>query len=108
MEFHAYHGVYEEERSIGNRFCVDVKFEANLIKAAATDAIEDTINYEIIYEIVASEMSITSKLLENVTERIFAKIKSEFPHISALSVKITKNNPPLKGKVQKVSVEKIA
>ena len=45
MEFHACHGCYPLEQVVGNRFLVDVKIEADLSKAAASDNVADTINY---------------------------------------------------------------
>lgn len=106
MEFYAFHGVYDEEKAEGNRFSVDVEFDADLNKAANSDDINDTLNYEIIYNFIADEMKIPSNLLENVVERVFYSIKSNFIEIKSLKVRVTKHNPPLDGKVQRVSVEK--
>ena len=103
-EFHAFHGIYPDEKKNGNKFSVDLEFEADLLCAAETDDIDDTINYELIYNIIQQEMNITSNLLENVASRIYNAVKEQFPEISTLKVKVTKHNPPLNGKVQKVSV----
>lgn len=105
MEFHAFHGIYADEKKNGNKFSVDLEFEANLQRAAETDDIDDTINYELIYNIIQQEMNIASNLLENVVSRIYNTVKEQFPEISTLKIKVTKHNPPFKnGKVQKVSV----
>ena len=104
MEFHAFHGVYSDEKKNGNTFSVDLEFEADLQRAAETDDIDDTVNYELIYNIIQQEMNITSNLLEHVASRIYNAVKEQFPEISTLKVKVTKQNPPLNGKVQKVSV----
>lgn len=45
MEFQAFHGCYELERQVGNRFLVSVRIEAELGEAADSDRIERTINY---------------------------------------------------------------
>ena len=104
MEFHAFHGVYSEEKKLGNTFSIDLEFEADLRRAAETDKIEDTIDYEQIFNTIQQEMSVSSNLLENVANRVYDAVRKQFPEISALKVKVTKHNPPLKGKVQKVSV----
>ena len=52
MEFHACHGCYPLEQVVGNRFLVDVKIEADLSKAAASDNVADTINYLNVFETV--------------------------------------------------------
>jgi dihydroneopterin aldolase len=105
MEFRAFHGIYPDEKKNGNTFSVDLELSANLQRAADTDNIDDTINYELIYSIIQQEMYITSNLLENVANRIYKSIKEHFPEISTLKVKVIKQNPPLNGKVHKVSVD---
>ncbi|MDR1543636.1 MAG: dihydroneopterin aldolase [Prevotellaceae bacterium] len=108
MEFFAYHGVYPDEQKNGNLFSVDVEFDADLTLAERTDKIDDTLDYEQIYNIIQQEMNIVSNLLENVAGRIFSAVKESYPEISFLKVRVTKHNPPLNGKVQKVSVEKVS
>lgn len=105
MSFHAFHGVYPDEKKQGNLFSVDLEYSADLQHAAETDNISDTIDYELIYNIIQQEMNIQSNLLENVASRIYNAVKGQFPEISTLKIKVTKHNPPLNGIVQKVSVE---
>lgn len=104
MEFYAHHGHYEEEQERGNKFVVDLHFETNSTKAATTDELSDTVNYEDVYEIVKEQMAARSKLLENVAQRIVDALKAKFTEITALELKLSKLNPLLKGIVQKVSV----
>lgn len=52
MEFQAFHGCYELERQVGNRFQVSVRIEAELGEAADSDRIERTINYLDVFETV--------------------------------------------------------
>jgi dihydroneopterin aldolase len=106
MEFFAYHGVYPDEQKNGNLFSVDLEFDADLEHAAKTDNLDDTLDYEQIYNLVQQEINITSNLLENIAGRICDAVKTSYPEISFLKVRVTKHNPPLSGKVQKVSVEK--
>ena len=93
MRFYAYHGVLPEERIEGNDFIVNL----NLSKSLETDNIDDTINYGIVYDYVKSEMEKPSNLLEHLTGRIFRKIKSAFPIIDFLEVRVSKLNPPVNG-----------
>ena len=104
MEFHAFHGVHDEEREKGNTFLVDINFDANTSQAEQTDAISDTVNYEHLYELVKKEMGTPSKLLEHVGRRIASSIEKGYPEISNLTVTVTKKNPPIKGDVKSVSV----
>ena len=104
MEFYAYHGHYEVEQKVGNRFLLDIYIETDCSKAAISDKLDDALDYQNIYVIVKNEMNIVSNLLENVAGRILDRLKSQFPEIVKASVKISKMNPPLGGTVEKVSV----
>lgn len=104
MEFHAYHGCYDLEQIVGNRFLVDVRIEADLKNAAKTDDIDQSINYLTVYEIVAAQMTLKSRILENVAKRIIDALYAEFPESLKVSVKVSKLAPPLGGKITKVSV----
>lgn len=100
MEFKAYHGCLEQEKARGNVFTVDFRGEADLMKAASSDNLNDTINYADIYEIVAEEMSIPSELLENVAGRIVEEIARRFPQLIRFSVRVSKRRPPVDGTAQ--------
>lgn len=105
MQFYAYHGYYEEERIIGGNYLVDVYITAATQKAAATDDLKDTINYETVYLIVEAEMRHPSQLLEQVNQRIITGLKHQFSKMQAVQVRIRKLNPPLEGLVESSSVE---
>lgn len=104
MEFYAYHGCYETERVVGNRFRVDVAVEADCGAAAETDDIERAVNYVRVYEIVAREMAVKSHLLEHVAGRILEALHRELPEVEHARVKVAKLNPPLGGKIGATSV----
>ncbi|KIO42926.1 MULTISPECIES: dihydroneopterin aldolase [Porphyromonadaceae] len=104
MEFFAYHGCYETERSVGNKFRVYAKIIADCGKAAASDDINDALNYFSAYEIIAREMMIPSHLLEHVAKRIIDALYLAFPEIQNVTIKVSKLNPPLGGKIAATSV----
>ncbi|MGF1585955.1 MAG: dihydroneopterin aldolase [Bacteroidales bacterium] len=104
MEFYAYHGCYDEERVVGNKFIVDVQLETNLQKASSSDDISDTLNYQEAYEAVKEQMSFKSHLIEYVASRILDSLYSKFPEIEKATVKVSKMNPPMGGEIERVSV----
>lgn len=104
MEFYAYHGCFQEEQIAGNKFIVNLTLETNTEKASSTDNIEDTLNYQIAYEITKKEMLVTSHLLEHVAGRILNSLFDRFPHLEMASVKVSKMNPPMGGQMKCVSV----
>lgn len=104
MEFHANHGHFAEEQVIGNTFLLDLKIEYDSDKAQDSDNLKDTVNYQRAYEIVKREMKISSHLLEHVGARILDSLMKELNGIESAQVKVSKVNPPMGGKIQKVSV----
>lgn len=104
MEFHANHGHFAEEQVIGNTFLLDLKIEYDSEKAQNSDNLKDTVNYQRAYEIVKREMKISSHLLEHVGARILDSLMKELNGIESAQVKVSKVNPPMGGKIQKVSV----
>jgi dihydroneopterin aldolase len=97
MEFFARHGCFSEEQTIGNRFLVDVHIALNVLPAAATDSLDDTVSYQAAYKIVEREMLVTSKLLEHVAGRIADSLLRSFGSVEQVTVKVAKLNPPLGG-----------
>lgn len=104
LEFHAFHGVYPHERESGNWFEVDVSVDTDFSKAAQTDEISGTVDYEIIYQLVRQEMDKPSKLLETVGENIVNVIFTRFEKVTSVELKISKINPPIGGKAKKATV----
>lgn len=98
MEFHAFHGCFEKERTEGNTFTVDFRGKTEMSAAAASDALEDTADYGVLYGIVKREMAVPSALLENVAGRIVAAIEEEMPRFREFSVRVSKQHPPVDGK----------
>lgn len=106
MEFKAFHGCFEEERVIGNKFIVDVILEANTEEAELTDNLTKTINYQEVYKLVKTEIEQHSNLLEHIARRIVDKIKVQYKTVTKVKVTVSKLNPSLSsgGFTQKVSV----
>lgn len=104
MEFFAYHGCFKEEQLIGTKFNVDIFLTVNTTKAELSDSLQDTVNYQEVFQLVKKEMETTSKLLEHVGNRILNGLKNKFPQIEKATLKIRKMNPPLGGKMDFVSV----
>ena len=107
MRFYAYHGVMEQERRVGGEYSVSLTVEADLTEAARTDDVADTVNYAALYALVEREMAVPSKLLEHVAARIGRRAMEEFDRITAVTVKVTKLNPPMGADCKGASVELI-
>lgn len=105
MEFYAYHGCFAEEQAIGTRFRVGLRMEADTSQAERSDDISHTVNYLSVYQTVKREMAQPSHLLEHVAHRIGTAVRTEFPAVKHVWVRVAKLNPPLGGQMESVAVE---
>ena len=99
MRFYAFHGVYEEERKVGTWYLIDVTVDYSTTRAAVSDDLRDTLNYESIYKICRREMRVPRQLLETVAERIGVGIRYLSGGIKELEITLRKQYPPLGGAV---------
>ncbi len=83
MEFFAYHGCFKEEQVIGTKFRIDLFLEVDTSAAEKSDQLQDTVNYQSVFQLVKKEMETTSKILEHVGRRILDRIKT--PWLSVLT-----------------------
>ena len=105
IKIYAYHGCFKEETLIGTNFLVDVELDVDLTKAAESDNLSDTVNYQTVFQVIKKEMEIPSKLLENVAGRCLLSLFNEFLTIENITIKIAKLNPPLGGQIDAVAVK---
>ena len=95
LRMHAYHGVLEQERSVGNDYVVNVSVGYPWETAMMTDSVSDTLNYAALADIITEEMSVPSALLEHVAGRIVKRIQREFPKTESIRLDIRKSAPPM-------------
>jgi dihydroneopterin aldolase len=104
MEFYSFHGHFKEERIVGNKFLVNLTIETDMTVPQESDNLKDAVNYQRIYLIVKQQMEMKSYLLEHIAGRIIDSIYAEMKGIQKITVKVSKMNPPMGGKIGSVSV----
>lgn len=97
LDFFAYHGFYEEERKIGNRYEVDIRVETDFDQASEDDLLDNTVDYGQLYQIVSEEMRQSTKLLERLAGKIAGRVLQEIETVQKVEISISKLNPPLGG-----------
>lgn len=95
VRIYAYHGVLPQEKKVGGWYNVSVTIDYDFSKAIISDNVEDTIDYSAVLGVIKNEMSVPSKLLENLAGRIGEALFSTFPDIEALEISVEKENPPM-------------
>lgn len=105
MQFFSHHGHFDEEQIIGANYELSVCLHFDVEKAAQSDDLTDTLNYQEVYDVVKKEMAIKSRLIEHVSQRILDSLLNTFPQLSQADLSFSKMNPPLGGQVERVTIE---
>jgi len=106
MIFRGHHGVSEAERSLVQRFRVDMALELDLRPAARADDLSQACDYSRVFEAVQHLVEgQTFQLLETLAERIAETVLRDFPAVIAVSVGVFKPDPPMHGTFERVGVE---
>lgn len=90
----AHHGIYEEEKILGNEFELNITIK-HLPKHLPMKHLSDTIDYVSAYELVKNRMAIPTPLLETVVTDIAQKILAQFSLAEEVTVSIRKIHPPI-------------
>ena len=93
-----------EEAIIGQEYQIDVTIWANLGPSAASDDLDETVDYVDVHRIVKREMDVRSKLVEQVCDRIVKGLRDELVLAERVEVKVTKFQPPIGGDCDHISV----
>ena len=103
LEFHGFHGVFEEEARFGARFIVDLELGLNL---PSEDDLMQTVDYSEVYDLVKVEVTERRyHLIEALANRIAARVLGEHAAVQTVTVRVHKPHAPLPGVVRDVYVE---
>jgi dihydroneopterin aldolase len=104
--FYAYHGVLTDEQNLGGKFDVDVDLHCDLARGAKSDHLQDTVNYERVYDCIRS-LVLDKKhlLLESLASSIGKGILKNFSKVNSVTVRVRKPGAPVRGVIDHVEVE---
>jgi dihydroneopterin aldolase len=103
MSFYGYHGDTDAERTLGNRFHVDVEVRMDLSVAGRTDDIANTLDYSHAFALVRQVVEDQQyRLIEAVAAQVAARILAE-PRVESVKVRVGKQ-PPIPGAIERCSV----
>ena len=106
MEFYGYHGVFEEERKLGQRYYVDLEMKLDLYPAGSTDDLTASVNYaEVFYTIKEVVEKESFQLIETLAENIASVVLDTYTKINEVTVRVIKPHPPFDIHFQGVTVE---
>jgi dihydroneopterin aldolase len=105
LSLYTHHGVSEAEREVGQRLVLDLRLDIGETDATVTDAIEDTVDYAEVCQLVALVAQQRShRTLERLCSTIADRLLGDY-ELEGVWVKATKPEPPIALPVDEVSVE---
>jgi dihydroneopterin aldolase len=105
LSLYTHHGVSEAEQEVGQRLVLDLRLDIGETDATVTDAIEDTVDYAEVCQLVALIAQQRShKPLERLCSTIANRLLADYD-LEGVWVKATKPEPPIPLSVDEVSVE---
>ncbi len=87
IELHGFHGMYAEEKVLGNTFIINIK--------VGVENENTFIDYCILKDEIVKRFSIPTEFLETLVLDIEKAILKQFEKIDYLFLSIQKKNPPL-------------
>lgn len=96
LRFEAFHGIHSEERVLGNNYIVNCSVQIESPQGIIR-SIDDTVNYQSLFELIKDQMQIPTPLLETVCMRIGTLIHDTYPIVVSVSLSIKKQSPPISG-----------
>ena len=94
LVFSGYHGLYAEEKKLGNTYIVDVLIDFTA-KKSIIDNLEQTIDYVQVHALIKKWMEIPTPLLETLVGNMADDILKEQFLAEKVMVKITKQHLPI-------------
>jgi dihydroneopterin aldolase len=105
LSLYTHHGVSPAEQEVGQRLVLDLRLDVGETDATVTDAIEDTVDYAEVCQLVALVAQQRShKTLERLCSTIANRLLADYD-LEGVWVKATKPEPPIPLSVDEVSVE---
>lgn len=83
-------GIWDWERKIRQTVAIDLEMSADIARAAATDSVDDTLNYKLVAKRLQQYVGESSfKLVETLAEKIAGIVLDEF-EVAWVKVKLSK------------------
>ena len=94
LQFHSFHGVFEEESKTGGDYEVDVVVYLSTHSFPLLH-MDETIDYTMLYELIKRHMEKPTKLLETIATETAQEILHDYSKVDEVVVNIKKLNAPI-------------
>lgn len=106
LEIYAYHGLFEQERSLGQKFVFDVEAELRAGGSHQDDSLRASVRYDtVVDETVRLVQAETLQTLEALGEKIVRGLLERFEPMRSVCVTVAKLSPPIPHPLAHVGVK---
>jgi dihydroneopterin aldolase len=106
LEVHAYHGWHAHEKEFGQPFTVDIELEADIAQEAASDDLQDALDYAAIVR-TTRKLFVEKryKLVEAAAASLARGLLAQFTRVRAVEIRVRKLKPPIPERLAAVGVK---
>nr|WP_321456677.1 dihydroneopterin aldolase [uncultured Cohaesibacter sp.] len=106
LAFFAYHGVFEEEATLGQRFYFDLDCYLDLRPAGESDDETKTVRYDYVVKRVETIVKNQRfKLIEALAEAVAKDLLANFKDLQQVRIKVRKPEAPIPAIIKDIAVE---
>ena len=105
LQIFGYHGLFEEERRLGQKFNFDIDATLNSVLTHRDDNLLASVRYDAVVDAVVSLAGVTKyQTLEALGEAVAIGLLRRFALIDTISVGVAKFSPPIPHTLGKVGI----
>ncbi len=106
LQYYAFHGALEEERTLGQIFELDIEVAGDFSRQGKSDDLHWTVDYTLLYREVTEIFNKENfRLIETCASEIAQGLLNKFQSVMGVTVKVRKPNVPMGGVLKNVEVE---
>ncbi|WP_320141822.1 dihydroneopterin aldolase [uncultured Cohaesibacter sp.] len=106
LAFFAYHGVFQEEATLGQRFYFDLDCYLDMRPAGQSDDETKTVRYDFIVKRIEDIVkNHRFKLIEALAEAVAKDLLCHFPQLQQVKIKVRKPEAPIPAIIKDIAVE---
>jgi dihydroneopterin aldolase len=105
LETYGYHGLFEEERTLGQKFTFDISATLREVRTHRSDNLDSSVRYDAVVD-EAVQIAAAGKFwtLEALAETIAVGLLRRFALMEDVTVAVAKSSPPIAHSIEQVSV----
>ena len=106
LEVFANHGVFEEEKRLGQKFLISMELSLNLREAAAQNDLKKSVHYgQLCLQVEKLFKETSYDLIETVAEKVAEFVLLQYPQVNTVKVRVKKPWAPILKSLDFVAVE---